>query len=300
LSDHPLLSRFLRLLVAVLLIVLLIALFKRSVLSRVRDNDARYHARKVSTFVSYVLIVLAAVFILSDQLKGLTVALGVAGAGIAFALQEVIASVAGWLAILFGGFYRTGDRVQLGGIKGDVIDIGVLRTTVMELGQWIDADQYNGRIVRIANSFVFKEPVFNYSADFPFLWDEIKVPVQYGADPEEVRGLLLKAADDLVGDYAKQAAETWKVLVHQYLIEDASTLPMVHLVATDNWLEFTLRFVVDHKQRRSTKTLLYERIMKDIAATNGRIKWASATFQLVEGSQLQVRMADAGQQQARS
>ncbi|MCB0784290.1 MAG: mechanosensitive ion channel, partial [Flavobacteriales bacterium] len=76
-----------------------------------------------------------------------------------------------------------GDRVQLGGIKGDVIDIGVLRTTLMELGEWVDGDLYNGRMVLVANSFVFKEPVFNYSADFPFLWDELKVPVQYGADP---------------------------------------------------------------------------------------------------------------------
>ncbi|MBP2284691.1 small-conductance mechanosensitive channel [Flavobacterium sp. CG_23.5] len=104
--------------------------------------------------------------------------MGVAGAGIAFALQEVIASFVGWLAILFGNFYNTGDRVQLGGIKGDVMDIGVFRTTIMAIGQWVDGNLYTGRIVLIANSFVFKEPVFNYSGDFPFLWDEIKLPIQ--------------------------------------------------------------------------------------------------------------------------
>ncbi len=99
---------------------------------------------------------------------GLSVALGVPGAGIAFALQEVIASVASWVAVSFGNFYSPGDRVQLGGIKGDVIDVGVLRTTLMEMGEWVNGDLYNGRIVRVANSFVFKEPVYNYSADFPF------------------------------------------------------------------------------------------------------------------------------------
>jgi small-conductance mechanosensitive channel len=109
--------------------------------------------------------------IYGGRLGGLTVTLGVAGAGIAFALQEVIASFAGWFAIALSGFFRTGDRVQLGGIRGDVIDIGVLRTTLMELGEWVSGDLYSGRVVRIANSFVFKEPVFNYSADFPFLWD---------------------------------------------------------------------------------------------------------------------------------
>lgn len=75
----------------------------------------------------------------------------------------------GWVAIAFGGFYNPGDRVQLGGIKGDVIDIGMLRTTLMETGEWVDADLYSGRIVRIANSFVFKESVFNDSAECPFL-----------------------------------------------------------------------------------------------------------------------------------
>jgi small-conductance mechanosensitive channel len=77
----------------------------------------------------------------------------------------VIISVAGWTAVSFGGFYKVGDRIQLGGIKGDVIDIGVLRTTIMQIGEWVDGDQYNGRIVRIANSIVFKEPVFNYSRE---------------------------------------------------------------------------------------------------------------------------------------
>ena len=126
---------------------------------------------------------------------GLTVALGVAGAGIAFALQEVIASFAGWLAIMFGGFYKTGDRVQLGGIKGDVMDIGVLRTTIMETGQWVDGDLYNGRIVLITNSFVFKEPVFNYSGDFPFLWDEIKIPIQYGSNYDLATEIIQLAAN---------------------------------------------------------------------------------------------------------
>lgn len=84
---------------------------------------------------------------------------GVLGAGVAFALQEVIASVAGWIAQSFGRLYDVGDRIQLGGIKGDVIDIGVLRTTLMECGGWVNGDQYNGRVVRVANSFIFKEPV---------------------------------------------------------------------------------------------------------------------------------------------
>lgn len=171
-----------------------------------RDSDTRYRARKFVTFVGYILALLLIAAVYSNKLGNLAVGLGVAGAGIAFALQEVIASVAGWLAISFADFYRPGDRVQLGGIKGDVIDVSVLRTTLMEVGEWVKGDLYSGRIVRIANSFVFKEPVFNYSGDFPFLWDEIIVPIKYGSDYHQARTILEGVAAEVVGAYTQEAA----------------------------------------------------------------------------------------------
>ncbi|MEQ8685419.1 MAG: mechanosensitive ion channel family protein [Imperialibacter sp.] len=257
---------------------------------KIEDTKIRYKSKKAISFFGYFLVVVLITVVFSDKLGGFTVALGVAGAGIAFALQEVIASVAGWMAIVFGGFYKTGDRVQLGGIKGDVIDIGVLRTTLMEIGQWVNGDLYNGRIVRIANSFVFKEPVFNYSTDFPFLWDEIKLPVQFGSDYQQMKNMLNKVAADIVGNYTSTAHQEWAGMVKKYMIEDASTEPMVTLAANDNWVEFTLRYAVDYKKRRSTKDLLFTRILDEVDKSNGKIKFASATFQLVEGSHIRVAL----------
>lgn len=179
--------------------------------------------------------------VFSEKIGQFTVAFGVAGAGIAFALQEVIASIAGWLAISFGGYYSTGDRIQPGGIQGDVIDIGVLRTTLMECGQWANADLYNGRIVRVANRFVLKEPVFNYSAHFPFLWDEVMIPIQYGCDYHQAREIIGKVAEEVVGEYARNARQAWKDAVAKYMIEDARVDPVVTMVANQNWIEFTLR-----------------------------------------------------------
>lgn len=228
--------------------------------------------------------------VFSDKLGGLTVAFGVAGAGIAFALQEVIASFAGWLTIMFGGFYKSGDRVQLGGIKGYVMDIGVLRTTIMETGQWVDGDLYNGRIVLIANSFVFKEPVFNYSGDFPFLWDEIKIPIQYGSNYDKTKGILEQAGIEITGDLTKQSREKWTEMQNKYRLEDAQTEPMVSLIANDNWVEYTLRYVISYKKRRATKTALFTKILKEIEATHGEIKFASATFHLVEVPEIKIIM----------
>ena len=180
--------------------------------------------------------------------------------------------------------------MQLGGIKGDVIDIGVLRTTLMEVGEWVKGDLYTGRVVRIANRFVFKEPVFTFSGDVPFLGDEITLPVKYGTEWKEARKMLTQVADEVVGEYTDGASASWKEITRTFLVEDAMVTPMVSMVANDNWIEFTVRYVTDFKYRRRTKDRLFTRILEEIDASNGRIAIASATFQLVEAPVFDVRM----------
>jgi small-conductance mechanosensitive channel len=274
--------------IGVAVIWTIMKILKRRIAGPIQSSDNRYRTKKLLDFTSYFLMIIMITIVFSDKLGGLTVALGVAGAGIAFALQEVIASVAGWLAILFAGFYKTGDRVQLGGIKGDVIDVNVLRTTVMETGQWVDGDLYNGRIVRIANSFVFKEPVFNYSGDFPFLWDEIKIPVQFGSDYDKARELFLTVTNEVTSKETAESAETWKHIVTKFMIENARTEPMVTLIVNDNWVEFTIRYVVNFKRRRITKDVLFTKILKAVETEGSGIKFASATFHLVEAPEFSV------------
>jgi len=272
--------------------VVVVQLVRRAVRRHVDDPDSRYRISKVVVMGGYLAVVVAVVSALSGRITGLTVALGAAGAGIAFALQEVIASFAGWLAVAFGNFYKVGDRVQLGGIKGDVIDIGFLRTTLMECGAWIDGDLYSGRMVRVANSFVFKEPVFNYSGDFPFLWDEIVVPIKYGSDVALAQEVFQRIANEVTGEYAKGAQERWSDLVRSYRIEDASLEPLVTLTANDNWIAFTVRYAVDPRARRLTKDALFRRILGAIDDSSGRIGIASTTFQLVEAPRLDVRVTN--------
>ncbi|NKI27597.1 mechanosensitive ion channel [Arenibacter sp. 6A1] len=285
---NPTVGKIAAIFIGTAIIWLIIKAIQRNLFTKIKENDNRYRAKKFSNFIGYFFTIVLITVVFSDKLGGLTVAFGVAGAGIAFALQEVIASFAGWLAILFGGFYKPGDRVQLGGIKGDVMDIGVLRTTVMETGQWVDGDLYNGRIVLIANSFVFKEPVFNYSGDFPFLWDEIKIPIQYGSNYELAQEIFEQVGNEVAGNLTEESKEEWTVLQKKYRLEDAQTEAMVSLIANDNWVEYTLRYIVNYKKRRRTKTALFIQILKKVEATNGQIKFASATFQLVDPPEFKV------------
>lgn len=288
----PIVSKITIILIGVAIIWLLIKFIQRKLFNKIKENDSRYKAKKFSSFIGYFSSILLLSIVFSDKLGGLTVALGVAGAGIAFAMQEVIVSFAGWIAIMFGGFYKTGDRVQLGGIKGDVMDIGMIRTTIMETGQWVDGDLYNGRIVFIANSFVFKEPVFNYSGDFPFLWDEIKIPIQFGSNYQLAMEIFEQVGKEVAGDLSQISLEKWTSMQDKYRLEDAQTDPMVSLIANDNWVEFSLRYIVNYKKRRKTKTELFLRILKRVEENPTQIKFASATFQLVDAPDIKVKISE--------
>jgi len=286
----PTVGKIVAVVIGFLIIQTLIRLLTRMVEGRVRGTGTRYQVRRFITMTGYVSFVVFITLVFSDQLSSLTVALGVAGAGIAFALQEVIASIAGWFAISFAGFYKIGDRVQLGGIKGDVIDIAILRTTLMEIGEWVKGDQYNGRIVRIANSFVFKEPVFNYSGDFPFLWDEITLPIKYGSDHNMARQILRRVIDDETVGYTQKANQEWSNVANKYLVEETSVEPTINLALNDNWIEFTIRYIVDYKKRRSTKDHIFTSILDEFEKTNGKVAIASSTLQLVDLPALNVRL----------
>jgi len=296
----PTLGKIVAALVGIVAIEVILNVLRKVVERRLEDINNRFRVRQVLSIASYVLIIIYLTLVFNQRLGNLTVAFGVAGAGIAFALQEVIASAAGWFAISFADFYKVGDRVELGGIQGDVIDIGILRTTLMEMGAWVNGDLYNGRIVRVANSFVFKSPVFNYSGDFPFLWDEITIPVKYGSDYRQARQIMLKVADDILGDFTRMANARWRKVTRKYLIEDARVEPMVSMVANDNWMAFTLRYVVDYKKRRSTQDELFVSILEAFDHTGGRIAIASTTLKLVDMPSLQVHMGDGTLSRVRS
>ncbi len=288
--THPVVGQLITALIGLALLAVAVRLLQAWIGRRVHDKRTRFSIKQAIKFTGYIVAILLVISIFSGELPALSVALGVAGAGIAFALQEVIASIAGWIAISFGQFYTVGDRVQLGGIRGDVIHIGALRTSLMEIAEWVKADQYSGRIVRISNAFVFKEPVFNYSEEIPFIWDEITIPVRYGSDHRLARQILLQAAQEVVGDTVASFTTEWEAMQRKYPVEHASVEPGVFLIADDNWMHCTLRYPVNAKRRRTVHDELFMVVLDAIADTAGRVALASATFELVAAPALDVHL----------
>ncbi|MCB9185420.1 MAG: mechanosensitive ion channel [Flavobacteriales bacterium] len=263
--ENPAVDRLFYISLGVLVVFMVTWLLKRTVNSKIENTDHRYRVRKAVNLVGYLLIVLIVLLVYGDRLGTLGVALGVAGAGMTFALQEVIVSFAGWLSIILSGTPSVGQRVKIGEAKGDIIDIGVMRTTIMEMGDWVKGDQYNGRIITLANSYVFKERIHNYSAEYPFLWDEVEVPIRTESDHELARKVFTDVVNEICKDYAVRSEAEWKKLAFKFRVEQANVLPTVSLRFDQNWITFTLRYIVDYKSRRSTKDKIYTALLNEIA-----------------------------------
>lgn len=280
LLNNPVFTKTASVFFLFLIVYVIVKILQKAIFKVAKDNSSKYKFKKLINFLGYLIFVFGLLYIFNTKLSGIGTALGVAGAGIAFALQEVIVSIAGYVTVFSSNFYKVGDRVKLGGIKGDVIDIGLLRTTLMEIGDWVNGDLYNGKMVRVANSFVFKEPVYNYSGDFPFLWDEITIPIKTEGDYKYAKQVFLEILEEEVGDFAKTSQVAWDKMIGNYNIENARVQPMVSMTFDENWITFTLRYVVDYKSRRGTKSILFDKILSTIQESKGRIQVASAAFEI--------------------
>jgi small-conductance mechanosensitive channel len=243
--------------------------------------DARYKVRKFVVFCGYVAILLFLAILFEDRLGRLSFALGVAGAGVAVALQDVLASIAGAFSIGFSKLYTVGDRVQIGDIRGDVIDIGLLRTTLMETGNWVSKDLYNGRIARIPNSTILKVSVFNHSQGFRFIWDEIKVVLTGTSNPQLARAMLLSVVKEAIGEYLLEAQSSWQAMSENYQSVNPPLEPTVALVVNSGSLEFTVSYIVDYTKRIAKQDQLFTKIAQEVADSNGRLKWASSAITLI-------------------
>ncbi|MGB8540930.1 MAG: mechanosensitive ion channel family protein, partial [Candidatus Acidiferrales bacterium] len=274
------LSLFAKCIAAIVGIVVIYAIF--SILERTLPRhfgraDARYKVRKFVAFFGYVCIILFLAILFEDRLGRLSFAIGVVGAGVAVALQDVVASIAGAFSIGFSRLYTVGDRIQIGDTRGDVIDIGLLRTTLMETGNWVSKDLYNGRVVRVPNSAVLKGNVFNYSQGFQFLWDEIKVVLTTTSDCHYAREMLLRVARESIGEYLVEAQISWKVVSDNFKIVNPPLEPIVTLVVNNGSLEFGLSYVVDYTKRTAKQDELFSKIVEEVSKSNGSLQWASSS-----------------------
>lgn len=295
--------RLLLSLAAVLLVWLLAKTLRtvtRAVLRNRDDVRARFWTRQAVQLATTFLLLLLLLSIWFDRPGRLATPAGLLTAGLAVALQRVILAVAGYFVILSGKVFNVGDRIAMGGVRGDVIALGYTRTVIMEMGQppavqeddpamWIGARQFTGRIVTITNDKIFDEPVYNYTRDFPYIWEEIRLPIRYADDWRRAEEILLEAARRHTTPVAEIGSEALDRMRRRYYVHAADLAPRVFLRLTDNWLEMAVRFIVPEHGIRDIKDAISRDVLDALEKEGMGV--ASATFELTGVPTLRLRHA---------
>lgn len=238
----------------------------RLIQRHVPDYSRGYALRKLISYAAFFLFAFFAAVIWQRHVQGLSTFLGLIGAGIAFSLQEVIASIAGWVMVTWKRTYRVGDRVEIGGIQGDVIDLGLVRTTLMETGSWVNADQQTGRVVTISNATALRQPVFNYTAYFPYLWDGLTIPVTFRSDWERAMTIIREEVARFQSPIQEEAAETLELMRRSFYLPKSEAKPGVYVRFTDNWIEISVRYLAPSRERRTASSELSQAILRRLLA----------------------------------
>lgn len=247
--------------VAVLVLWLLRRIVIRIVYDRVESTRARYQWSKTSSYVTFVVGIIVVSQIWLEALAQLGTFLGLLSAGLAIALRDVVANLAGWLFILWRRPFELEDRIQLGPHAGDVVDLRLFQFTILEIGNWVAADQSSGRVIHVPNSRVFTDPLANYTAQFPYIWHELPVLVTFESDWRKAKGILEEAVEKVAGGLVDEARKAVHQASRRFLIHYRHVTPIVYTSVEDSGVLLTIRFLCPARSRRGLTQGIWEAIL---------------------------------------
>jgi len=249
--------------VAILLVIRYIIV--RIIWRSTEDVGTRYHWRRSATYTLLFLFLVSMSYIWIDKFKDFGTFLGILSAGIAIALKDLLTNFVGWTFIMTRKPFRISHRIEIDGVIGDVIDIHVFRFTVLEAGNWVDADQTTGRIVHIPNGLVFTKPLFNYHAGFNYIWNEIPVLITFESNWKKAReiltGIINERADKISNDMVREIKEASKKFMIHYNI----LTPIVYTSVKDFGVMLTMRYLCRPRIRRGSEAKIWEDVLEAFA-----------------------------------
>jgi small-conductance mechanosensitive channel len=252
--------------ILVLIVVSLRWAVLRIIHSRIQDPEVWYRARKIATYTSTLLVLFFLLRIWLIQFENFATFLGLLSAGVAIALSDVLKNLAGWAYILARRPFRTGDRVEIGDHAGDVIDIRVFRFSLLEIGNWVHADQSTGRIIHIPNGLVFSLPVANFTEGFSFIWHEIPLLITFESDWKRAEATFAAILTEVAPGISGKAAERIKATAREYRIRYTHLTPAVYVTVQDSGVLLTGRVLVSARQRRAVDQDIWKKLLDAIAA----------------------------------
>lgn len=258
-------SMFVKLIQASLIILLayFLNVFVESIIiNKIRDNRERYNFRKVSSVIITTFAVGLLLIVFLKETTTLIIAYGLFSAGIVIALQDVFRDLAGGVIILFSKSFRAGDRIQVKDCYGDVLDITYFHTTLMEIREWINGDQYSGRILNIPNSFILNTTVKNYTREFSFIWDEVTIILSFGSNWEKAKKIALDTTNELIKDYIEYSKKELSNMEEKYMLTSYDVDTRAFMQIEGDRIEMHLRYVVDPKRRRYVNDMIVHSLLE--------------------------------------
>lgn len=261
--------------------VLLKIILEQQITKKIKDKRTRYSFKKIVSVIYVAIFVASLAFIWSEGTQEITVAFGLAGAGIAFALQDLLKNIAGGAIIYMTRLYSVGDRIEVNSKTGDVIDIGILYTTLLETREWITADLPTGRLTTIPNGSVLSANVNNYTRDHNYIWDEIVFPLDYQSDSQYAYDRFLDIITQETSETVQRASKSIEKLGEKYYLGENSTEPTINIALTGSEISVRVRYTVDTRQRGAMKHKISNLILQEIKNSNGKIRVATSTLDIV-------------------
>ncbi len=254
--DKVILSFFLMLLLMVLRRATAFVLERR-----IEDSARRYIATKTIDYLLGLASLLILLRIWLGGISGLAASIGIISAGLAIALHAPLANLAGWVFLAIRRPFVVGDRIQIGDHAGDVIDMRLFAFSLVEIGNWVKADQSTGRILHIPNGQVFQQTVANYTQGFSFIWDEMPITVTFESDWRKAKQILTEIVQRHSVIKSEHAQQEVRKAASKFLIRYEHLTPIVWTSVVDIGVTLTIRFLTDPRRRRSIENAIWEDVL---------------------------------------
>ena len=227
----------------------------------IENTEVYYKTKRVTNGIAFFLSFIVVVIIWLDTSSSLLTFLGLFSAGVALALKDILLNISGWLYIIIRQPFFVGDRIEISGIKGDVIDQNIFKFRVIEIGNWVQAEQSTGRIIHIPNYKIFTDPLANYSLGFEYIWDELAVLIPFEKNWRKAKVILEEVVHQMTDDLSEDVRKQIREASRKYMIFYNSLTPIVYTDVTDSGVRLTMRFICHPKQRRTVNQKIWEELL---------------------------------------
>ena len=257
--------RIINSLITILVLWLLFWLTTSIISKRVSDKRTRYQWRKITGYFFFLvgLLVIGRIWIAGFQ--SLATYLGLLSAGLAIALKDPISDLFGWIFIMWRRPFEVGDRIEIGEVAGDVVDQRIFQFSLMEIGNWVHADQSTGRLLHVPNQVVFTSVLANYTKGSDYIWNELPVLITFESDWQKAKNLLLEIANQYAKDNVEMIESSFEKATRRFLIEYGKLTPTVYSSVEESGVELTIRYLCEPRQRRDSSQIIWEAILKAFA-----------------------------------